>query len=282
VAGGQSAGRGIWAAVTAVAALAVVLAIVYVLVRGRDDGAPAADQPSATPSPTTTSAVPSPTTSSTSPSASASATTAAPPAAYAPALITLADVRGVPPQDTSAWDGAGGWKGATRPRATYACAPHIAGAAAASYEDTTYPEHRDGLDQESLRYADAASAHAALLALRHELGACASRSSLVDLFAGWQVSGLGDEAQLVDVQVPGQPATFAPGDSAVHLVEVWLVRRGPALSVLSFGHYDQDQPAPVTGFGTVVASGLCRAGGTSCAPRPVLRQTFGDPFPASG
>ena len=91
-----------------------------------------------------------------------------------------------------------------------------------------------------------------------------------------------DEAQLVDLQVPGQPATFAPGDSAVHLVEVWLVRRGPVLTVLTFGHYDQDQPAPATGFGTAVAQAQCRAAATTCAARPALHQTYGDPLPAMG
>lgn len=284
MAGTQQAGRGLWASVVVAGVVAALLAVVLYVVSHRDDATPSSagsttptvsDTPSTSPSPSD----------STSPTASASTTTSvapAPPTANPAALMTLADVRAVPAKDSTAWDGPAGWKVVARPRATYACAPHVAGAATGAFEDTTYAEHRDGLDQEGLRYASAADAHAALLALRRELGACATRSALVDLFAGWRVDGLGDEAQLVDVQVPGQPATFAPGDSAVHLVEVWLVRRGPALSVLTFGHYDQDQPAPATGFGAAAAAALCRAAATTCTPRPVLHQTYGDPLPAAG
>ena len=284
MAGTQQSGAGVWTSVAVATVVAAVLGVVLVVVSHRGDStAPSAGATTPTPSTTPSSSL----TPSLSPSASpsASATTSAappPPTAFPAALLSLADVRAVPAADSTAWDGPTGWKAATRSRGTYTCAPHVTGAAAGAYEDTTYAEHRDTLDQEGARFASAADAHTALLALRRELGACATRSALVDLFAGWRVDALADEAQLVDLQVPGQPATFAPGDSAVHLVEVWLVRRGPVLSVLSFAHYDQDQPAPATGFGAALGSALCRAASTTCSPRPALHQIYGDPLPALG
>jgi hypothetical protein len=275
---GSSARR--WLVVGAALTL-VALVVAFVVLRDSGDDAGPAAGGSATsaeplPSPSVTET---PTTSP--PTVSATPSTSVAPQSLPSALLHLSDLRAIPAQQDTAWNGATGWVAATRPRATWMCAPHLVGSASAAFDDATFAQHRDGVDHEAATYSDPAAAHAAVLQLRRTIGACASASSAVDLFAVFSVSGVGDEGVLLYLSVPGQPPTYAPGDSGSHLMEVYVTRRAGALSVLSYGHNNQDLPYPATSFATASARPLCAATGPVCSPKPVLRQTFGDPIRSS-
>jgi hypothetical protein len=277
VANGSGGGARRWLVVGAALTL-VALVVAFVVLRdtGHDAGKPAAGD-----SPTSTEQLPSPSVTETpttiSPTVSATPSTVAP-QSLPSALLHLSDLRAIPAQQDTAWNGATGWVESTRPRATWTCAPHLVGSAEAAFDDATFAQHRDGVDHEAATYPDPSAAHAALLGLRRTMGACASASAAVDLFAVFTVSGVGDESVLLYLSVPGQPPTYAAGDSGSHLIEVYVTRRAAALSVVSYGHNNQDLPYPATSFATATARLLCAATGPVCSPKPVLRQTFGDPI----
>lgn len=278
VANGSGGGARRWLVVGAALTL-VALVVAFVLLHDSGDDA---GKPAATGSPTSTEPLPSPSVTDiltpSSPTVSATSPTSVAPQSLPAALLHISDLRAIPAQRDTAWNGATGWVAGTRPRATWTCAPRLVGSASAAFDDATFAQHRDGVDHEAATFSDPAAAHAAVLELRRTLGACASASALVDLFAVFSVSGVGDEGVLLYLSVPGQPPTYAPGDSGSHLIEVYVTRRAAAVSVLSYGHNSQDLPYPATSFATASARLLCAATGPVCTPKPVLRQTFGDPI----
>ena len=278
MANGSGGGARRWLVVGAALTL-VALVVAFVVLRDSGDDA---GRPAAGGTPTSTEPLPSPSVTETpttsSPTVSATPSTNVAPQSLPLALLHLSDLRAIPAQQDTAWNGATGWVESTRPRATWTCAPHLVGSAGAAFDDATFAQHRDGVDHEAGTYPDPSVAHAALLSLRRTMGACASASAAVDLFAVFTVSGVGDEGVLLYLSVPGQPPTYAPGDSGSHLIEVYVTRRAAALSVVSYGHNNQDLPYPATSFATATARLLCAATGPVCSPKPVLRQTFGDPI----
>jgi hypothetical protein len=124
------------------------------------------------------------------------------------------------------------------------------------------------IDQRVESFADTSSAASAMGAIQQSLTTCAKSTTGVTRDATSSETGVGDQAAVYMMTIPGDPNAHA-----VH--EVWLeiAQTGRIVTWVGFEYYTQDAwPAQDIALRKAVAR-LCSLGGGACVKEPVVRKT---------
>ena len=159
---------------------------------------------------------------------------------------------------------------ANRAKPDWPCAPKAtsgARARTAAFRSGTGPEPT-WIDQRVESFGDAGSAASAMAAIQQSVTTCAKSTKGVTLDATSSETGVGDQAAVYTMTVPGDPNAHA-----VHQVWLEIAQTGRVVTWVGFEYYTQDSwPAQDLALRTAVAR-LCSLGGGACVKEPVVRAT---------